>query len=74
MSLPEEIRQLARDIESLAKAAPCYSTVWSIIQNNNDHILALARNIELRDSLEKTKAIQSETLRKWRLSWLPRWG
>jgi hypothetical protein len=47
--LPAEMRQLVRDLEEVAKNSPCYSAVYQVIQNMSDHILAIARTIELRE-------------------------
>ena len=49
MNLSQELRQLAVDLEAVAKDSPCYSNVHSIIQSTNSHITAMARAIELRD-------------------------
>ena len=51
--LSGELKQTAKKIEEVAKESSCYSVIHSIIQNAVDHILAVARTIELREKLEE---------------------
>jgi len=44
-----ELRALARELERVAREAPCYSIVWPIIQNTVDHICARAAVSEARE-------------------------
>lgn len=50
-----ELKQAAKKIEDAARECYCYSMIHTIVQNACDHILAVARTIELRDKLEKTE-------------------
>ena len=51
--LPTELKQVAKNLECVAKASNCYSVIHPIVQNAIDHIIAVARTIELRDKNEK---------------------
>lgn len=55
-NLGREMRELARQIEDLARASPCYSAAWSIVSNCADHLTAVAAYHELIQ--EKARANQ----------------
>ena len=51
--LSDELKQAAHRIEEVSKESSCYSVIHPIVQNAVDHILAVARTIELRIKLEE---------------------
>ena len=48
MTLSEELRQLARDIEELVRKSPCYSMAWAPTTMLSDFLTMRALVIELQ--------------------------
>jgi hypothetical protein len=60
MTLAEELRQAAADIETAAQASRCWSVIERVVANACSHITSLAGNIEKNDRLYKLEASISD--------------